>query len=333
MTAANYDADEGGEGYFASVSDLMVGILFVFLLMLTVFALNFRDDEDKQKVALAELVAAQAEAEEARRAAEVERRKATAAQQEAAREKEAADAQRLKNEELRSLLKRAVARMTEELEIRQAARKRLLSTLEQRLRDDGLTVIIDPDSGILRLPEQLLFEKGQSALGVVSGRALVPAKLAEAQGNLAKLARALGDVLPCFAQVDHATGCGERDRSTLEGVLIEGHSDRQGYRIGGRVLSIEESRELNDRLSVERALTVFKELRQRNRLDELRNSSGFPLLAVSSYGDRRPIANGDTEEEFRLNRRIDLRFLLSSRTSDELQRLIDEIRPALGDGS
>jgi hypothetical protein len=33
-----------GEGYFASVSDLMVGVLFVFLLMLTILALNFRDD-------------------------------------------------------------------------------------------------------------------------------------------------------------------------------------------------------------------------------------------------------------------------------------------------
>jgi flagellar motor protein MotB len=310
MTAANDTAEEGGEGYFASVSDLMVGILFIFLLMLTVFALNFRDDEDKQKVALAELLAAQAEAEKARRAA---------------------DTQRVKNEELRRLLQRAVARMTEELEGRQAARKRLLSTLEQRLRDDGLTVIIDPDSGILRLPDQLLFEKGQSELGAVTGRGVVPAKLAEAQGNLAKLARALGEVLPCFSRGDHAVGCGEQDRSTLEGVLIEGHSDRQGYRIGGRALSADESRDLNDRLSVERALTVFKELRQQNSLDELRNSSGFPLLAVSSYGDRRPIASGDTEEEFRLNRRIDLRFLLSSRTSDELQRLVDEIRPALGD--
>jgi len=32
--------EEEGGGYFASVSDLMVGILFVLLLMLTVFALN-----------------------------------------------------------------------------------------------------------------------------------------------------------------------------------------------------------------------------------------------------------------------------------------------------
>ena len=46
---------EGGEGYFASISDLMVGILFVFLLMLTVFALNYRDAEQEQVVALPEI--------------------------------------------------------------------------------------------------------------------------------------------------------------------------------------------------------------------------------------------------------------------------------------
>lgn len=329
MSAAHEGFEEGGEGYFASVSDLMVGILFVFLLMLTVFALNFRDDEDKQRVALAELVAARAEADDARQ-------KATAAQAEAEREKRAADAQRLRNEELRRLLQRAMARMTDELEGREAARKRLLSNLQQRLRDDGINVEVDPTSGVLRLPEKLLFETGQSALGVGVGGQPNPAKLAEAQGNLAKVGRALGDVLPCFAelpQAEWATGCGDKDRSTLEGVLIEGHSDRQGYRVGGRPVSADESRDRNDRLSVERALTVFKEVRQRNGLDELRNTRGFPMLAVSAYGERRPIATGDTEEEFRKNRRIDLRFLLSSRTSNELQRLIDEIRPALGDGA
>ena len=50
-TRARHGEEDGGEGYFASVSDLMVGILFIFLLMLTVFALNFHDAADKQQVA------------------------------------------------------------------------------------------------------------------------------------------------------------------------------------------------------------------------------------------------------------------------------------------
>lgn len=50
MATATGAEDEGGEGYFASISDLMVGVLFVFLLMLTVFALNFRDVEEEQMI-------------------------------------------------------------------------------------------------------------------------------------------------------------------------------------------------------------------------------------------------------------------------------------------
>jgi len=62
-----------------------------------------------------------------------------------------------------------------------------------------------------------------------------------------------------------------------------------------------------------------------NLLDDLRNSEGIPLLGLSGYGERRPVAPGLTEEAFAQNRRIDLRFVLSSRTSEDVRRLIEEI--------
>jgi chemotaxis protein MotB len=334
--AASSEFEEADEGYFASVSDLMVGILFVFLLMLTVFALNFRDAEDDQKVRRAELEAAieRAEAAEQRAtlaAEEAERQKAAAltAQRHAEEEREKADRERRKNVDLRNLLRQAVDRMRQDIEDRQSARLRLLASLDDRLKKAGVVVTIDPDSGVLRLPEQILFDKGQSTLGTGTGPAA--AKQTEAKSVLVKLADALGGVLPCFTSADGKPDCPERDRATLEGVLVEGHSDRQGYRQQGRQLTAEESRDLNDRLSVERSLNVFKEIRQRNGLDDLLNAGGFPLLGVSAYGDRRPIAQGTSEDEYQKNRRIDLRFILSARTSKELQRLIDEIRPALED--
>lgn len=40
------DDEEPGESIFASVTDLMVGVLFVFLLLLTYFALNFQAASD-----------------------------------------------------------------------------------------------------------------------------------------------------------------------------------------------------------------------------------------------------------------------------------------------
>jgi len=61
------DHEEGGaEGYFASVSDLMVGILFVFLLMLTVFALNYRVAEHDQEVSRARFDIEKAQADRVR---------------------------------------------------------------------------------------------------------------------------------------------------------------------------------------------------------------------------------------------------------------------------
>ncbi len=307
--SATETTEDGGEGYFASVSDLMVGILFVFLLMLTVFALNFRDAEDEQKVA--------------RKQYEELLLRAAAAEKKAQEEAERAEMQRQKNEHLRGLLKQAVERMTQDIEDRQQARQRLLSRLEDMLKKAGVIVTVDPETGVLRLPEQILFERGQSTLGTGTNNA----RLTDARAVLDKLSESLASVLPCYSSRDLRAGCQERDLATLEGVLVEGHSDVQGY----RGLSPEDSRDRNDRLSVERSLNVFKEIRQKNGLDDLKNTSGFPLLAVSAYGDRRPIVAGSTEEEFQKNRRIDLRFLLSTKTSKELQRLIDEIKPALED--
>jgi flagellar motor protein MotB len=326
------EAEEGGEGYFASISDLMVGILFVFLLMLTIFALNYRETEDDQQVAKARLEAAEAALKKETERAEQKAREAEEAEKRARAEEErarlaqvAANAQRLRNQELRQLLQQAFISLRQELEGRQRARQRLLDNLRDRLKERGLTVEINPETGTLRLPEDLLFNTGQSELGHVSGRGLVPSERERAIENLAKLAATLAETLPCFTHMTSAAGCNDADRGTLDGVLVEGHSDRQGYRIGGRQLSPEESRDRNDKLSMERALTVFRELRQRNGLDDLRNSGNLPLLAVSAYGERRPIAPGDTEEDFRRNRRIDLRFILSTRTSDDLQRLVERI--------
>ncbi len=50
-------------------------------------------------------------------------------------------------------------------------------------------------------------------------------------------------------------------------------------------------RQENDRLSTARALTVFAERRQQQPLlDDLRNTEAQPLLGVSGYGERRPLA-------------------------------------------
>jgi chemotaxis protein MotB len=205
-------ADEsGGEGYFASVSDMMVGILFIFLLLLTVFALNFREAEQEQKVEYAKFVEAQKKATEAEgRARESE----SNAKREAAR----AAASNAENARFRSLLFDAVAQLEKDIKDRETARRQLLVSLQQSLRDKDVIVSIDPESGILRLPEGLLFKTGDATLGK------------ESVSRLQTLAKVLASTLPCYVNGADTSGCGKVVAPILETVLVEGHTDRQAYR-------------------------------------------------------------------------------------------------------
>ncbi|ACI99728.1 OmpA family protein [Rhodospirillum centenum] len=286
--------EETEEGYFASISDLMIGILFIFLLMLTVFALNFRNAEEK----VVDLSRYEEVVNEARRLTE-----------EAAKQKQ-------ENEELRRLLTQAVAQLERDIESRRSMRNQMLQSLEASLDRQGVRVTLDPESGILRLSGDLLFETGKAVYRE------------EADRTVKVMADILGSVLPCFAEGASVACPGER-MPILEAVLVEGHTDRQPF----RNVPPAQSQALNDRLSTERALAVFQSLRETSPvLETLRNPSGQPLLGVSGYGERRPLpeAQGTTEEDYRRNRRIDLRFVLSSRTSDELERLRGRIHDVLG---
>jgi flagellar motor protein MotB len=270
--------EEGGDGYFASISDLMVGILFVFLLMLTVFALHYREAEDEQKVS---------------------REKFEMAEQKADR--------------LRKLLEQAAAEVRREIEDRAAARNRLLAKLQTALAERSIPVRVDWQAGILHLQESVLFQPSEASLG------------SEQRKTVDRLADALMHTLPCFTTITDRTSCDQSDPAILETVLIEGHTDKRPI-VSGRYRD-------NDQLSTERALAVFGELlRMEPGLEELRNADGtYPLLGVSGFGARRPLpeAQRDTDADYALNRRIDLRFILAARSSAELERLNSEIENAL----
>lgn len=252
---------EGGEGYFASVSDLMIGIVFVFLLMLTVLALNFREADER-------------------------------------------------NQRLQLALEAAVARLRQDVQDREAARRELLERLASGLAARGVAFRIDQQSGVLRLSEDVPFAVGRADLTERTRR------------TVQILAEVLGQILPCFAMGGERIACGAGDAPILEAVLIEGHTDQQGFTNMTSSQSILE----NDRLSAARALSVFAELRRlQPSLDLLRNGEEVPLLGISGYGQRRPVAPGSDEAAFALNRRIDIRFVLSARTSEEVRRLIEQI--------
>ncbi|MGI9503426.1 MAG: OmpA/MotB family protein, partial [Geminicoccaceae bacterium] len=157
-----------------------------------------------------------------------------------------------------------------------------------------------PETGVLRLPENILFESGQADLSAHGERAV------------SALAIALRPLIPCFANVDgfgwRAPGeavCDEQYHGRLEAVLIEGHTDDRPIH-GGRFRS-------NWDLSTARAIATFAALeRAAAIIGRAENDREEQLVGVSGYGEHRPVASNDYAVGRRANRRIDLRFLMAA---------------------
>ncbi|MGO3932457.1 OmpA family protein [Rhodopseudomonas pseudopalustris] len=117
---------EEGENYFVSMTDMMVGVLFIFLIMLMIFALDFRTKTDVQDNAI--------------------------------------DVAREIARKLDDLQKDVTAEMAY-LDRSQETRRKLLMTLKAELKMDGMDVQIDEANGVLRLTEDAVrFDASQSVL-------------------------------------------------------------------------------------------------------------------------------------------------------------------------
>jgi len=176
------------ESYFISFSDLLSGLLFLFLIILMGYALNFR---------LAETRAAQ---ELARMA---EERDQLAATRDLLAEERAQLSRQLE----------ALDAVAAELVERERLRDRLLHELEEALAEQGIDVSVELEKGVLRLPEALLFTSGSAELTEQGTKAL------------AVLGSVMGDILPCYTPQAPATDCAADSQQILETVLIEGHTD------------------------------------------------------------------------------------------------------------
>lgn len=120
------EKSEAGENYFVSMTDMMVGVLFIFIIMLMVFALDFRTKTDMQDSAID-------------------------ASREVARKLEA----------LQQDVKAEIASVDRS----QEERRKLLTTLKTQLEADGMDVQVDEANGVLRLTEDAVrFDVNQSVL-------------------------------------------------------------------------------------------------------------------------------------------------------------------------
>ena len=269
--------------YWASVSDLMIGMLFIFIILLMVFGLIYRVAEQRKNEEIANL---HQEKLNLSREADKLRHSTDASQQEKIR----------------------LEGITEKLINNDKLRRHMLSELQIAMQKYGISILVDAENGILRLPEDMLFDSGQADFRP------------EGKQAIERLAESLAQILPCYSPSpsSQAISCSKEQEARLEAVLIEGHTDNVPIR--GRFPD-------NWSLASARALNTYKALIAHiPLLDQLQNPKSQPVLSVSAYEARRPVGDNQTEDGKRSNRRIDLRFLMATPRLDEIQTIKDQLK-------
>lgn len=282
-------AEQGETNYLVSTSDLMAGLLFIFIIALALQIISFNEEERRALDAEAAARAAQAAAQKAEAEAREARAKANQAEEEARLARLKANKAESKAEEIQNRLAG-----------NDIARRDLLLRMQLKLREEGLLVTVDPSNGVLRLPEEeITFETGKAS---VSETYAV---------RLRMLRNSLVNELRCFhSRSELELGCKVINpySHTLDAVFIEGHTDNQPF--GGDTTG-----RRNRTLSTERANTVYSILLDPNSpLHHYLNPKGQNLFSLSGYGSERPVPGHyhmrPTNDP--VNRRIELRFLMST---------------------
>jgi chemotaxis protein MotB len=285
-------ADEEGN-YLVSVSDLMVGMLFIFIIILMAFALNFRIAEDDATSIQSHLTRERDEVGREIRRLAVERDLLAVHRDTLAEERD-----RLAEE------RDELGAVTDYLLRDDRIRNDMLATVQSLLRERRVEVSLDPENGILRLPESLLFDSARAVLRPEGARAL------------RELAAVLARSLPCYSRAPRVqqSDCPIAPKPLLEAVLVEGHTDNVP-------INTPEFAD-NWQLASARAINTYDALLGYERsLAQLRNARGEALLGVSAYEAHRPVSLEPSSDGRRLNRRIDLRFLIAAPPAAELNAI------------
>jgi chemotaxis protein MotB len=167
-------------------------------------------------------------------------------------------------------------------------RKALIEQLGRGLTGKFPGIRIDQETGVLSLPEEVLFDSGSATL-TAAGRDL-----------LNNVGNTIASRLPCFVENQRrGRNCSSNpENHQIETIYIEGHTDSVPFATGLRD---------NFDLSLQRARAVEQVLVS-DTLRTYRNRAGQPLFSLSAYADTRPLRN--TSPADRRNRRVDLRIIL-----------------------
>lgn len=255
----NLEDDSGN--YLVSVSDIMSGLLFLFIITLVVFVIQFDN-------AQATLSRTQSQLERAKNRKEAQ-----------------------------------IEKLTDNFNVR----KRLLETIEEELEREGITVEIDPKTGVLILGEE-----------AVSFRSGAKHPTPRGERHLEMIAAVLESIIPCYSSTQpQALDCNPSQEGEIDSILIEGHTDSE---------PTERRNYTNWNLSSDRAIESYQVMtRVWPGLAKIENTKGQPIFGVAGYADQRPRPGCESKG---CQRRIELRFIMTPpKTSSGLQP-IEDVRAA-----
>ena len=281
------EREEGGTDYFASMTDMVVGVLFVFIIMVAYFAFQI-SNEDSVPLSLYE--------------AEQEKNKALMV-----------DVERLElevkvlEEELERLMKLLKQKdpVVAYIESATVVRDDIVNDVIKDLKQYG----IDAKSyqkGVVTISGKGLFANSESDLSSVVG----------AEQRVKNLSEILVKRMSCNVLVlgldtksnkPDYSACNP-DHVFIESVYIEGHTDNVPI-TNGRVLK--DGSRNNLELSARRATNTYGLMVAHSPAAlKMINPSGQQVLSVSAYGKQRPIADNRMPAGRQNNRRIDIRIVM-----------------------
>jgi flagellar motor protein MotB len=279
--AAPRKADEDQKDIFAPVADLMVGVVFIFIVLILALSLDLATEKSVPQSAYDALAAKNATL--------------------------LADNAKLVSF-VRFIRDSEIAPLMQRLSRADQTRTAILDDMQARLAALDVHVKVDPAAGTLMLPSTTLFASGQAEPIVPDGR-----------DTILRLGQVMSDVLPCYSPVadgERPPGCSAPTQvSQLSAVYVEGHTDVVPYGSpNGRFRN-------NWDLSAGRAIEAFTLIRDRyGQLRSLKNGDGDAVLGVSGYADTRPAERGggdrSSPELADRDRRIEVRIIMA--TNEEL---------------
>lgn len=167
-------------------------------------------------------------------------------------------------------------------------REELLTTIHKELEENGVKVIVDEKHGVLRIPEGVMFDVGRADI--------------KSEGQ--KILITLGQILEKTLKLEQFEG-------EVETVFIEGHTDNIPISNGEFPSNWE--------LSTKRAINTWLLMGSVSpNLQQIKNKRTQLIFSCSGYADTRPIADNNTEDGRRKNRRIDVRFSMSPPVDEDM---------------